>query len=84
MFYYREGLKKVESSRADELREANKIIQDSIDNSMRGVVEELKTSGLSVEEQNEILKSVKRQAQIEAIKLFKEKVKAGMQSKHIP
>lgn len=84
MFYYREGLKKVESTRADELRKADKIIQDSIDDSIRAVVEELKTSGLSVEEQNAILKNVKRQAQIEAIKLFKETVKAGTQSKHIP
>lgn len=74
MFYYRDGIQKSTSERSNELREANKIIQESIDNSMRDILEELKKSEIPIEDHAEIIKNVRRDVQIEAIRLFKEKL----------
>jgi hypothetical protein len=77
MFYYRDQMKKSDSYRSRELIKANKIIQESIDRSMQDVLEELRKSEIPIEKHDEILKNVRRDVQVEAIKLFKEKLKSN-------
>ena len=77
MFYYRDQMKKSDSERSKELIEANKIIQESIDRSMQDVLEELRKSEIPIEQHDEILKNVRRDVQVEAIKSFKEKLKSN-------
>ncbi len=75
MFFYKQGIEKTHSDRANQLKAANKIIQESIDNSMRDALEELQKSDIPAEEHDEIMRNVKREAQAQAMKLFKEKLK---------
>lgn len=75
MFHYREANKKSEFKRSDELKEANRIIQESIDNNMHSIIEELKKSDIPAEEHDKIIKDIRREAQLEMIKSFNQKVK---------
>lgn len=75
MFYYKEGIEKSNHSQAEQLRIANDTIQKSIEEKLVGISEKLKKSGVPDEEHDEIIKNIKRKAQIKMIGIFKEELK---------
>ncbi len=75
MFYYRDGLKHTHSEKASEIQEANRVIQESIEENLKKVVEQLKKSDIPAEEHDGIIKDIRKKAQVKMLAIFNEKVK---------
>lgn len=77
MFYFE--AKKNEPNRANGLKEADGILQAAIkayfDKNMEDIKKELKNEGIPEEEYQEHIDDIRRQVQLETIKLFKNEVK---------
>ena len=75
MFHYKELIQLQNSDHAREITEADRVIQDAVDENMRGFLEDLKNSKIPAEKHDEIIQRVRRKLQTEAFNLFKKELK---------
>ena len=72
MFHYRETIERQEHVR--EIKAADRMIQESVDEHMRDFLKDLKKSKIPLEKHDEIIQRVRRKLQIEAFDLFKKEL----------